>query len=79
MSSILEKCEQQVKKLSLQDRAVLIKKLIESLDEFEESNLEQLWFKEASRRLQEFKAGNIEARSEAHVFFDARKRLQQIR
>ena len=79
MSSVLEKCRQQAKKLSLQERAMLIRNLIEDLDDLDEFNLEQLWFKEASRRLQEFRAGNIEDRPAAHVFHDARKKIQQIR
>ena len=79
MSSILEKCRQQAKKLSLQERAMLIRNLIEDLDDLDEFSLEQLWFKEASRRLQEFREGNIEARPGADVFHDARKKLQQIR
>ena len=79
MSSVLEKCTQEAKKLSLQERAMLIKNLIESLDDLDEFNLEQLWCKEASRRLQEFRSGNIEARPGEYVFHDARKKLQQIR
>lgn len=79
MSSILEKCQQQAKKLSLQERAMLIKNLIEDLDDLDELNLEKLWFKEASRRLKEFRAGNIEARPGADVFQNARKTLQKIR
>ncbi len=79
MPTKLEQCEQQAKKLPLQDRAALIKRLIEGLDELEEQDLERLWVNEASRRFQEFKAGNIQARSSEDVFREARVRLQGMR
>ena len=67
MSTELEKCEQQAKDLPLQERALLIKHLIEGLDELDEQDLERLWVQEASKRFQEFKAGNIKARSSNDV------------
>ncbi len=79
MSTALEKCQQQAKHLSFRERALLIKTLIEDLDDLDERNLEQLWIKECSRRLQEYKAGNIVARPGAEVFHDARKKLQGLR
>jgi putative addiction module component (TIGR02574 family) len=79
MPTALEKCQQQAKHLPLQERALLIKTLIEELDELDEKDLEQLWIKEASRRFQEFKAGNIKARPGEDVFYDARTKLQEIR
>jgi len=78
MATELEQCEQYAKKLPLQERAVLIRRLIEGLDELDEQNLEQLWVQEAARRFNEFKAGNIEARPAENVFRDARTRLQEI-
>jgi len=78
MPTELEKCEQQAKHLTLQERALLINRLIEGLDDLNEQDLEQLWIKEASRRFQAFKAGNIKARPGADVFCDARTRLQEI-
>ncbi|MFA5904974.1 MAG: addiction module protein [Desulfobacula sp.] len=79
MSTALEECQQQAKHLSLQERALLIKVLIDDLDDLDEFDLEQLWIKEASRRFQEFKEGNIKARPGADVFHDARTKLQEIR
>ncbi len=78
MLTTLEKCQQEAKQLSLQERALLIKVLIDDLDDLDEFDLEQLWIKEASRRFQEFKAGNIKARPGADVFHDARTKLQEI-
>jgi len=79
MPTALEKCQQQAKHLPLKERAMLIRALIEELDELDEENLEQLWIKEASRRFQEFKAGNIKARIGADVFYDARTKLKELR
>ncbi|ACN15100.1 hypothetical protein HRM2_19990 [Desulforapulum autotrophicum HRM2] len=79
MPTALEKCQQQVKHLSLQERALLIKVLIDDLDDLDELDLEQLWIKEASRRFQEFKAGNIKSRLGADVFHDSRAKLQDVR
>ena len=79
MSSELEKCEQQVKHLPLQDRALLIRRLIEGLDDLDEQQLEHLWIQEASRRVQGFKTGEIKARSSEDVLRDARKRLRGMR
>ena len=78
MATELEQCEQYAKKLPLQERALLIKRLIEGLDELDEHNLERLWVQEAARRFKEFKAGNIEARSAEDVFRDARTKLQEL-
>ncbi len=78
MAIELEQCEEYAKKLPLQKRALLIKRLIEGLDELDEQNLERLWIQEAARRLKEFKAGNIKARSAENVFCDARTKLQDL-
>jgi len=79
MPTELEKCEQLAKHLPLQDRALLIRRLIEGLDDLDEQQLEQLWIQEASRRIQAFEAGTIKARSSEEVFRDARKRLREMR
>lgn len=79
MSTPLEKCQQQAKHLPLKEKAMLIRALIDDLDELDEKNLEQLWIKEASRRFREFKAGNIKARPGTDVFRDARTKLKELR
>ena len=78
MATELEKCEQRAKKLPLQERALLIKHLIEGLDDLDELNLGRLWVQEAARRFKEFEAGNIKARPAKEVFRDARARLQEL-
>jgi len=59
----LEQCEEYAKKLPLQERALLIKRLIEGLHELDEQNLERLWVQEAALRFKELKAENIKAQS----------------
>jgi len=78
MATDLEQCEQYAKKLPLQERGLLIKRLIEGLDDLDEQHLERLWMQEAARRLKEFKAGNIKARSAENVFRDVRTKLQEL-
>ena len=78
MATELEKCEQRAKNLPLKERALLIKHLIEGLDDLDEQNLERLWVQEAARRFREFEARNIEARPAKEVFSDVRVRLQEL-
>jgi putative addiction module component (TIGR02574 family) len=47
----------EVEKLSLQERAALAKRIVESLDELSESEVEALWLQEAERRLDELEQG----------------------
>ena len=53
----LEELVAEVKKLSLEDRAALAKRIVESLDELSESEIEALWVQEAQRRLEELEQG----------------------
>jgi len=79
MPTELEKCEQQAKHLSLEERAVLIRRLIEGLYEIDEENLQCLWLREASRRFKEYKDSNINSRESSEVFHNARAKLQGMR
>lgn len=53
----IEEIETEIKKLNLGDRATLAKRLVESLDELSESEIEALWAKEAEHRLDELEQG----------------------
>ena len=79
MLTELMKFEQQAKKMPLEDRALLIKHLIEGLDELDEENLQHLWMQEASRRFQEYKDGRMKARSSSDVFRDVRNKIRTMR
>ena len=72
MSPELKECEAQALMLQPQDRAALAEHLIASLDSLDDSENEQIWLEEADRRYQEYKKGNISARSAKAVLHDAR-------
>ncbi len=74
--SPLEKMRAEVLKLSSKDRAFLAKCLIESLDQAEEQELEQLWLDEAERRLAAYQKGAIAARSASEVFAQAYEKIK---
>jgi len=54
--------------LSLEERAQLAGKLLLSLDEPSESEVERLWMEEAERRLQEFREGKTKGIPADEVF-----------
>ena len=55
-------------KLSLEERAQLAGKLLLSLDEPSESEIERLWLEEAERRLKEFREGKVRGIPAEEVF-----------
>lgn len=55
----LEKLEAEIRKLSLRDRSVLAKWIVESLDDLSESEADALWVEEAERRLDELEQGRV--------------------
>jgi putative addiction module component (TIGR02574 family) len=76
MSPELKEYEAKVLKLPVEDRAILAEHLIASLDSIEDSENEQLWVKEAERRYQQYKSGNISARPASDVIRDARNKIK---
>ena len=57
----LKNIEKEAFQLSKQERAILARKLIQSIDEkeCEEENCEDVWIEEADRRYQELKDGKV--------------------
>jgi putative addiction module component (TIGR02574 family) len=55
----IKEIEAEIRKLSLQDRAVLAKWIVESLDELSQAEIEALWAEEAERRLDELEQGRV--------------------
>lgn len=53
----IEELEAEIRKLSLTDRGVLPRRIVESLDELSDVELEALWAEEAERRLDELERG----------------------
>lgn len=64
----LEEVASQALKLSLEERAELAERLLLSLDDPSESDIERLWLEEAERRLQEFREGEVKGIAAEEVF-----------
>jgi putative addiction module component (TIGR02574 family) len=54
--------------MSIEARAALAKRLLDSLDELEPEEWERLWVKEASRRYQQLKAGTARSIASEDLF-----------
>ena len=54
--------------LTLEERALLVGKLLLSLEELPESEVERLWLDEAERRLEEFRKGSSHGTPTEEVF-----------
>jgi putative addiction module component (TIGR02574 family) len=54
--------------LGIEERAELAGRLLLSLDEPSESEIERLWLKEAERRLEEFRSGKVRGIPAEEVF-----------
>jgi len=78
MSSKLDECEKIAKKLPLRERARLIEDLVKTLDDIDENECEELWIAEADRRYQEYKDGNISAKSSEDTFQAVREKLEKL-
>lgn len=68
----IEELEVEIKKLTLRDRAALAKRIVESLDDLSESEIEALWAEEAERRLDELERGLVTERPTEDVLRRAR-------
>lgn len=68
MAMNLEELATEVMKLALKDRAQLASRLLLSLEEPSESEIERLWLEEAERRLREFREGRVQGIPGDQVF-----------
>jgi putative addiction module component (TIGR02574 family) len=68
--------EEQALKLPLKERAKLAEHLIRSIENISDSENESLWIKEAERRYQEYKKGNIKSKPAKEVLKSALKRIK---
>jgi hypothetical protein len=71
----IEQVETEALKLEPQARAKLAEKLLRSLDDLPDEDIEQLWAEEAVRRDAELDSGSASMRDAEDVFRDARSRL----
>lgn len=75
MTSESQKIEELAQDLPAKERARIALKLIESLDQGSDEDVEELWLNEAERRLSEYDAGKTEARPADEVFAEIEKKL----
>ena len=64
-------------KLPVRDRVRLAQQLVSTIDDEPETNVEELWFAEAKRRLQELHAGEAKGIDADEAFRMAREDLAQ--
>ena len=76
MSTQLERLAVELLGLPASSRALLAKKLIESLDETETPDTEALWIEIAKRRADEIKQGKVKTIPAEEVMRHAMERLQ---
>ena len=74
MNKDIHSLEAEARKLSPQDRARLIRRLIATLDAGEQQDAEQLWLDEAERRLAAYRRGETAAIPGDEVFGEILKR-----
>ena len=72
----MEKIEKEALKLPTNERASLAARLIRSLDEEEESDVEKSWIQEAERRYQEYRNGNVTGRPSEKVLKEIRSKFE---
>ncbi len=77
MTSNINEIGKQALELSARDRALLIRQLLESLEDGdEEENAEELWIDEAKRRYNLYKQGKTSERPANQVLDDAKANLK---
>jgi len=77
MSSNLDQLTADAMKLPLRDRVQLAQRLVSTLDDEVESGVEELWFAEAERRLEEIRSGKVEGVDADDAFRSAREALKR--
>jgi hypothetical protein len=70
-----EQLENAALKLKPEARAELAEKLLKSLEDLSEEDIERLWAEEAARRDAELDSGTASMRDAEDVFRDARARI----
>lgn len=81
MTTRFEQLASDAMKLPVRDRVRLAQQLVSTLDEDAESatetEIEELWFAEAERRLEELRTGRVEGVSAEDAFRHAREALKR--
>jgi len=68
--------EKKMLELNVKSRAKLANKLLSSLEDLSETEIEKLWVEEALRRNEEISKGKVKLRPAEEVFNAARKHLK---
>ncbi|MBD3228698.1 MAG: hypothetical protein GF329_10985 [Candidatus Lokiarchaeota archaeon] len=77
MTSNIEEIEKRALELSTHERALLIRQLLNSLeDEIEEENTEEMWIKAAEKRYNKYKRGKTGEKLANDVLKDAKTNLK---
>ena len=76
MSSQFDDLTKRIQALSAQEKAALVRVLIDDLDPGQDPEIEKLWIEEAERRYAQYLRGEVEAIPGDEVMFEARKRLK---
>ena len=71
MARKLNDLENDAMQLSQWERALLVERLLATLDPGEDVNAEQHWLREAEKRYQKYRDGAIESKPSKQVFEDA--------
>ncbi len=76
MSSQFDDLTKRIQALSAQEKAALVRVLIDDLDPGQDPEIEKLWIEEAERRYAQYLRGEVEAIPGDEVMAEARKRLR---
>ena len=77
MHTSLDEIVADAMKLPLRDRVKLAQRLVSSLDDVIETDVETLWAAEAERRLKELRTGKVQGIAAAEAFQKAHEALER--
>ena len=77
MSTSFDKIAADAMKLPLRDRVRLAQRLVSSVEDQMEGDVETLWAAEAERRLEELRSGKVQGVEAAEAFRKAREALER--
>ncbi|MBI3696564.1 MAG: addiction module protein [Acidobacteria bacterium] len=77
MDALFDEIVADAMKLPLRDRVRLAQRLVSSLDDQIESDVEALWAAEAERRLEELRTGRVKGIDAAEAFRKAHEALER--
>lgn len=76
MSKSVAELEQEARRLSVQERALLAQNLIASIDPGEDVDAEAAWLEEAERRYDAYRQGKLSAKPADQVFRESKSHLR---